>query len=641
MKKFAALALSLTLLFSASSCIASPVSPVSQSESMTEQGTDLYESTPNDQIKPDNDPSSTPTNPDNDQPSNPDNGQPSNPDNDQPTNPDNGQPTNPDNDQPTEQPSKVESPENKIAMQAYQAAINGDICVFDEVLGEVKLKDCRFPSNNLRLDECDILYKAILDMDGDGINEYVIRSETKDHIVLRHYDGNVYSYCFDRMEFFNLNSNGSFFWVDSYDVSNCTRGCNQLTFDGASCYVKEIYRIKQTSPYDYGDGDHEYYVECKLTTREEFQDYYDSNCRRKNLTTFSPLDISCKYPISSEKACELAANYWGIKNGTEDGAAGTVYLCTIIILEKPNNDTLSYHIGWHAAGYTTHVIDDLFCQPPSSERIYEELVVDAITGECIPCDIVSIRKNADQAYLDVLENKIKIYDTQNENFCYLIDCKDPYSQTPLYKCTNLGYALVDLDGNTVNELVIECFGGILLLRYYAGTVFLYDFTFQNMSYLYTDGTYSWNHTGSDFEYGQKQLYFVGAKLRTVSLWCIVNDGEPNAEYYIGDRQVTEAEQTAYIKSLTKTKVTFSPLDFESSKLSLEEAQKVAENYWSRYEIEKNGYIVVNVQSDRAPSHLYVFVIKWFVIDHYSTFDEIWINPYTGEAIIPYSPDGKG
>ena len=53
----------------------------------------------------------------------------------------------------------------------------------------------------------------------------------------------------------------------------------------------------------------------------------------------------------------------------EDGAAGTVYVCAIIILENPNNDTKSYHIGWHMAGYTTHVIDDLFCQPPSSELI--------------------------------------------------------------------------------------------------------------------------------------------------------------------------------------------------------------------------------------------------------------------------------
>ena len=76
--------------------------------------------------------------------------------------------------------------ENELALQMYEAAINGEICVVDGRLGEIKLKDCRFPSDNLRLNECDILNKAILDMDGDGINEYVIQSETKEHIVL-HY----------------------------------------------------------------------------------------------------------------------------------------------------------------------------------------------------------------------------------------------------------------------------------------------------------------------------------------------------------------------------------------------------------------------------------------------------------------------
>ena len=183
-------------------------------------------------------------------------------------------------------------PEAEIAMQAYQAAINDEICVVDENLGEIKLKDCRFPSDNVRLGDCEILYKAILDMDGDGLNEYVIQSETKDHIVLRYYNGKVYSYCFESNDFFNLNNDGSFYWIDSYELDNCTRGYNRIDFDGSSCRIKELYRIKQTSRYDYGDSDHEYYVDGKQITREEFQDYYDSYCRNKRLMTFSPLDIS-------------------------------------------------------------------------------------------------------------------------------------------------------------------------------------------------------------------------------------------------------------------------------------------------------------------------------------------------------------
>lgn len=268
------------------------------------------------------------------------------------------------------------------AIQMYEAAIKGEICVFDERSGEIKLEDCRFPSNNLRLGECEILSKAILDMDGDGINEYVIQSPDKDHIVLRYYNGKVYSYCFDSKNFFNLNTNGSFYWIDSYETDNCTRGFNQITFDESSFRIKEVYRITQTSPYDYGDNDHEYYVDGKQITREEFRAYYDSNCRSKTKATFSPLDISCEYPISSEKAFELASDYWGFEHGMDEGAAGTIIVNKIVILEKPNNDRLNYHIGWQMEGYTNHVIDVCYAQPPSSVVTYKELIVDAITGEC-------------------------------------------------------------------------------------------------------------------------------------------------------------------------------------------------------------------------------------------------------------------
>ena len=109
--------------------------------------------------------------------------------------------------------TSIQTSDSEKAMEMFEAAINGEICVFDELLGEVKLEDCRFPSNNLRLGECEILSKAILDMDGDGINEYIIQSEAKDHIVLHYYNGNVYSYCFDNSNFYNLNTDGSFIGV--------------------------------------------------------------------------------------------------------------------------------------------------------------------------------------------------------------------------------------------------------------------------------------------------------------------------------------------------------------------------------------------------------------------------------------------
>ena len=149
-------------------------------------------------------------------------------------------------------------PETQKAMEMYEQAIKGEICVFDEALGEVKLGACTFPSDNLRFDECEILNKAILDMDGDGVDEYVIQSNAKDHIVLHYYDGTVYSYSFDSSDFYSLNTDGTFYWIDAYETENCTRGLNQIEFDGSRLSIKQIYTIKQLSIYDYLDC--EYYM---------------------------------------------------------------------------------------------------------------------------------------------------------------------------------------------------------------------------------------------------------------------------------------------------------------------------------------------------------------------------------------------
>ena len=135
----------------------------------------------------------------------------------------------------------------------------------------------------------------------------------------------------------------------------------------------------------------------------------------------------------------------------------------------------------------------------------------------------------------------------------------PYSGIPLCECENLGYAYVDLDGDSVNELIIDC-GDTLILRYYEGTVYFYEFPFRSLYDLQIDGSYSWNHTGSDFEYSENQIYFEGADLKTRELWRIVNDGEPDAEYYIGDRQVAQEEILKYFEDHSKSNVEFSPLE---------------------------------------------------------------------------------
>ena len=275
--------------------------------------------------------------------------------------------------------TSTQIPEAEKAMQMYEAAINDEICVIDEHLGKIKLKACRFPSDNLRLDECEILSKAILDMDEDGINEYVIQSETKDHIVLHYYDGKIYSYGFESKSLYRLNTDGTFYWYDIEGFSTeqtIITGLNRITFHGTSVVIEEIYEVTNVFEGEYYT---KFYFDGRQVTRGEYLDYYNSN--NKTWVQFSPLDISCKYPISSDKACEIASKYWGFESGMDEGAAGTYIIHLIVISEKPNSDTLSYRISWQAESYS-HIYDGWECFPPKEVVTYEELLVDAITGEC-------------------------------------------------------------------------------------------------------------------------------------------------------------------------------------------------------------------------------------------------------------------
>jgi len=270
--------------------------------------------------------------------------------------------------------SKQEPSEAEIAMKMYQEVLEDKLCVVDERLGEIKLKDCRFLMQNVSVAECEILKKAVLDLDQDGVNEYVIQSEDKDHIVLRYYDGKVYSYCFDRNNLCNLNTDGSFYWNDASVSGKIIFGFDRFNFDGALLCIEEIYKIQYSS-----DDTIEFYMGGKQVVYEEYLEYYNHN--NKTRMTFSPLDLSCEYPISSEQAWKLALAYWGVEEGAEDGAAGSTRFMRVVVAEKPSDDSLYYHILWQGEIYS-HIYPGWAGGSPERVETYEEVLVDAFTGEC-------------------------------------------------------------------------------------------------------------------------------------------------------------------------------------------------------------------------------------------------------------------
>ena len=246
-------------------------------------------------------------------------------------------------------------------------------------------------------------------------------------------------------------------------------------------------------------------------------------------------------------------------------------------------------------------------------------------------------EKAMNAFSEVLKNDIAVHEvngtTINSDHT-LKDIKTPYNGTPLGKIENLKYIYLDMDGDYVKELIIDC-GDILVLRYYEGHVYVYPFTFRNMYSLKTDGSYSWNHTGQNFEYGENKLAFDGVELKGQRIWRIVNDGEPNTEYYIGDKKVTREEMLSYFEDNPKIDVELTALETTwKDQLSADEALEIAKKYWKDSCDDEEEYEFVLTYKFDLDYSVYVFLVRTAPYTPAANITEIWIDKYTGEIVPP-------
>lgn len=214
---------------------------------------------------------------------------------------------------------------NEIASKMFDDVINDKICVIDEQLGEIKLKECRFPSTNARIDEIIIRGKAVLDLDGDGVNEYIIKAYSNDCIILHYNDGKVYSFAFEFESFNNLKIDGTFYWngpnlcpEDPY-VGIFDSGASRIEFDGAEIKLIDLYKIVYDENYN-----REYYIGEKSVTEDEYYEYL-SSLNGIGLAEFTAFDAPWYAVISEKEAVEIASEYWGIKSGDIDEGTGFRY----------------------------------------------------------------------------------------------------------------------------------------------------------------------------------------------------------------------------------------------------------------------------------------------------------------------------
>ena len=267
--------------------------------------------------------------------------------------------------------------ESEIAMEMYEAAINDKVGVFDEHLGETKLKSLRFTDNDTRLDECKLLQKAILDVDQNGVNEYVIKSPDNEYIILRYYNGKVYSYWLDTYDFYNFNTDGSFHWYDSSESEGWECGLSKIVFDEERLNQKSIYCLK----YSKNPTKYEHFVGGEAVTGNEY-DSYRNNIRYERIK-FSQFELTCTYPITAEQAWNLANAYWDHQDGKSECSAGTIWTAKIVLTDTPNTETDHYRFAFQVECSSNGGMDGYECMPPHHFNVHDHVLVNAFTGEVI------------------------------------------------------------------------------------------------------------------------------------------------------------------------------------------------------------------------------------------------------------------
>jgi hypothetical protein len=318
---------------------------------------------------------------------------------------------------------------------------------------------------------------------------------------------------------------------------------------------------------------------------------------------------------------------------------------SLTLLEEYGSDTIlfpSTHYYQVVNGQKKRITEENYKALVLQHGTYNGLSGKEATAEYAGLSFTRIFEESEIAmemYAAALEGTVWVY--SNYTSFRLKNWTKPDGTAPLREAETLAHAYVDVDQDGVNELLIEIdYGETVLLRYSNGQLSLH--TFASPRSFNEDGTYSWTDNGQSPEYGERRICFENNEMRSKELWRIVNEGEPNARYYIEGRSVTAEEMQIYRASNQKNKLTFSPLDAAwKNKVSPAQALEIAKDYWKELDPVGNDYIIARSINSSTSLYEYVFVIRRWVEDHYSVFDEIWIDVNTGTVTSPVFSDGKG
>ncbi|MBQ7379123.1 MAG: hypothetical protein IJW70_05520 [Clostridia bacterium] len=256
--------------------------------------------------------------------------------------------------------TQQEPTEAEIALEMYDAAVKGKIRVNSEYQGEIELKDCLLPGLLKKMEDSLVDQKAIIDLDMDGICEYVIQSSLGDCVVLHYFDGKVYAYTFSFRNFSSLRTDGTYFWYQTKD-GGLTYGASKLRFEGSEMIEESVFTVIEANE----QNDAVFYIGEREVDEQEYKACLAQTC--KDLVEYLAFEAPWQKTITKSKALKIAEDYWDIKSGDVDAETGYQFALIPKYCETGN---YLIALSWLVEGDHYSTLD--------------VIEIDAFTGEIIP-----------------------------------------------------------------------------------------------------------------------------------------------------------------------------------------------------------------------------------------------------------------
>ena len=141
------------------------------------------------------------------------------------------------------------------------------------------------------LERVEICY---LDMDGDGIEELLLRSNSRDHIILRYCNGSVCIYEYSPKEMARVYEDGSYSWSSPTYLEDYSHyyGFSTISFDEDGAKGNSIYTIYE------GENESYFIIDGKFASKTELDALMESRKDIKEVTwttyTLDPVKIPAK-----------------------------------------------------------------------------------------------------------------------------------------------------------------------------------------------------------------------------------------------------------------------------------------------------------------------------------------------------------